>query len=98
MSDFIKRYTEIRGEGHVKKLQSEGRIAAQIKTKRKSLNMSQQNLAELAGVPKSTIGRIEAGLNSPKIDTLLQISKALDTPFIIDGTIDNDKPNLYIQT
>jgi transcriptional regulator with XRE-family HTH domain len=96
MSDFLKRYSEIRGEDYVQSLQLEGRIAAQIKTKRKSLNMSQQDLADLAGVPKSTIGRIEAGLTSPKVDTLLQISKALNTPFIIDGTMDNNS-NLYVK-
>ncbi|WP_246031706.1 helix-turn-helix domain-containing protein [Salibacterium salarium] len=47
-------------------LQLEGRIAAQIKTKRQKLNMSQQELADLAGIPKSTIGRIEAGQLAPK--------------------------------
>ena len=97
MSDFFKRYSQIRGEDYVQDLQNEGKIAAQIKTKRKSLNLSQQELADLAGVPKSTIGRIEAGLTSPKVDTLLQISRALKTPFIIDGTLDNDNHNLFIQ-
>lgn len=55
--------------------------------------MSQQVLADLVGVPKSTIGRIEAGLTSPKLNTLLQTSKALETPFIIDGTTDT---NLFL--
>lgn|SRR5690625_273667 len=97
MSDFLRRYSKIRGKDHVQNLQQEGHIAAQIKTKRKTINMSQQDLADLAGVPKSTIGRIEAGLTSPKVDTLLRISKVLDTPFIIDGTIDKDDNNLYVQ-
>jgi transcriptional regulator with XRE-family HTH domain len=98
MNDFFRKYSEIRGENHVRSLQLEGRIAAQIKTARKSLNMSQQGLADLAGVPKSTIGRIEAGLTSPRLETLLQLSKVLSTPFIIDGTKDNGAPNLYTQT
>ena len=34
-------------------------------------------------------------MTSPKADTLLQISKALKTPFIIDGTMDNDNHNLF---
>lgn len=98
MSDFFKRYSDIRGKDYVQSLQLEGRIAAQIKTKRKSLNLSQQELSDLAELPKSTIGRIEAGLTSPKVETLLKISKALQTPFIIDGTIDNDSNSLYVQT
>lgn len=98
MSDFFKRYSDIRGNDYVQGLQLEGRIAAQIKTKRKSLNLSQQELSDLAKIPKSTIGRIEAGLTSPKVETLLKISKALQTPFVIDGTMDNDSHNLYVQT
>lgn len=94
MSDFFKKYANIRGEDHVNHLQLEGRIAAQIKTKRQSLQLSQQKLADLVGVPKSTIGRIEAGITSPRLDTLLQISKALDTAFVIDGT--NDQPDVKI--
>ncbi|WP_280770652.1 helix-turn-helix domain-containing protein [Salipaludibacillus daqingensis] len=98
MSDFFKKYSEIRGEDYVKNLQFEGEIAAQIKTKRHELKMSQQQLADLAEIPKSTIGRIEAGLTSPKLETLLKISKVLETPFVIDGTLDNDNNNLYVQT
>lgn len=74
MSDFFKSYSEIRGVDYVQSLQLEGRIAAQIKTKRQSMKMSQQELADLAAIPKSTIGRIEAGLTSPKLKTLLKIS------------------------
>ncbi|WP_100372111.1 helix-turn-helix domain-containing protein [Bacillus sp. FJAT-45037] len=98
MTDFFKRYSKIRGEDHVETLQSEGRIAAQIKTERIRLKLSQEQLAELAGVPKSTIGRIEAGLTSPKVDTLLKVSKALDIPIIIDGTLDNGDHTLYMKT
>lgn len=88
MSDFLKRYKEIRGEAHVQSLVSEGLLAVQIKEKRKILNMSQQDLADQAGVPKSTIGRVEAGLTSPRAATLFRISKALNMPLIIDGTLE----------
>ncbi|RKQ28666.1 helix-turn-helix domain-containing protein [Oceanobacillus halophilus] len=96
MSDFIKRYSELRGNDYVKSLQVEGRIAAQIKTQRKSLNLSQQELADASGLPKSTVGRIEAGITSPKVDTLLKISKALGIPFIIDGSTGNDDSNMKL--
>jgi len=77
MSDFFKKYAAIRGELHVQKLQLEGTIAAQIKTRRKQLNMSQQELADRIGVPKSTIGRIEAGLTSPRC----KLAHYFGTPF-----------------
>jgi transcriptional regulator with XRE-family HTH domain len=97
MSDFFKKYSKIRGEDYVQGLQLEGKIAAQIKTKRQELGISQQELADLAELPKSTIGRVEAGLTSPKVETLLKISKALGVPFIIDGTIDGENHNLHLQ-
>lgn len=45
MGDFFEKYAEIRGDDYVKNLQLEGEIAAQIKTKRQELKMSQQKLA-----------------------------------------------------
>lgn len=98
MSDFFKKYAAIRGERYVQKLQLEGTIAAQIKTRRKQLNISQQELASIIGVPKSTIGRIEAGLTSPRVETLFKISQALNVPFIIDGSSNQDHDyNLHVQ-
>ncbi|MCD8510095.1 MAG: helix-turn-helix domain-containing protein [Bacillus sp. (in: Bacteria)] len=85
MNNFIEKYAKIRGVDHVNTLQKEGQIAAQIKARRKALNMSQQDLANASGLPKSTVGRIEAGITSPNVSTLLKISQALNTPFIIDG-------------
>lgn len=96
MSDFFERYAKMRGEQHVQNLQYEGKIAAQIKTQRQQQKLSQQQLADLADLPKSTIGRIEAGITSPKVDTLLQISKALNIPFIIDGTA--DQKDIFLKT
>lgn len=97
MSDFLKRYEKLRGDQHVQKLQHEGYIAAQIKTERQNRRMSQQKLADLINVPKSTIGRIEAGMTTPRLDTLIKIAEALNTEFVIGKTKDDDK-NLYMQT
>ena len=38
--------------------------------------MSQRSLAVRAGVPQSTIGRIETGVIEPRIDTLLRLLHA----------------------
>ncbi|RBW67281.1 helix-turn-helix domain-containing protein [Bacillus taeanensis] len=96
MSDIFKKYGDIVGDQHVKKLQHQGYIAAQIKKKRRDLNMSQQELADLIKKPKSTIGRIEAGLTIPRVDTLYDISKALGIPIVIDGT-NPDSKNTYVE-
>ncbi|MFS0646834.1 helix-turn-helix domain-containing protein [Siminovitchia sp. 179-K 8D1 HS] len=98
MSDFLKKYADLRDKDHVKRLQSEGKITAQIKSERKKQGMSQQTLTEISGVPKSTIGGIEAGLTSPRVGTLMGLLKTLNTAFVIDGTADDrDSKNLYVQ-
>ena len=61
------------------------------------IGLTQNDLAELIEVPKSTIGRIEAGLTSPRTDTLMKISRALNIPLIIDGRVQQlDKPSVEI--
>ncbi len=51
-------------------------IGKSIKERRKSLNVNQQTLSELAGVAINTLVAIERGESNPKIMTLLTI---LDT-------------------
>ena len=38
--------------------------------------MSQRELASAAGVPQATVGRIEAGQVSPRIDTMARLLRA----------------------
>lgn len=53
-------------------------LAEQVATRRKSLGLSQHELAELTGTTQSAVARLEAGARPPKIDTLLRIAHALD--------------------
>lgn len=43
---------------------------------RKKHNLTQRQLAEKAGVPQSTIGRIESGKTEPSINMLEKIASA----------------------
>lgn len=47
-----------------------------IRTARRSAGLSQRALAELADVPQSTVGRIEAGRIVPRIDTVERLLRA----------------------
>lgn len=85
MSNFFDKYAQIVGQDKVNEIVLEGKFIGQIKRRRKEIKMTQDDLAKLIAVPKSTIGRIEAGLTSPRTETLLKISRALDIALIIDG-------------
>jgi len=51
--------------------------AKKLKQRRKSIGMSQANLAYLTGVDRKTINRIENGHFSPSLDTMLRIALVL---------------------
>ncbi len=53
-------------------------LAQNIQTLRKSNAMSQAKLAEVAGVPRTTISHIESGTANPSLDNLCKISAALN--------------------
>lgn len=42
--------------------------------------LSQERLAEAAGLDRNTIGRLEAGTRSTRLDHLLRIAHTLDVP------------------
>mgnify|MGYP002661231264 CR=1 FL=1 len=65
MSNFFEKYSQIVGQDKVDKIIQEGKIIGQIKSRRMEIGLTQNDLAELIEVPKSTIGRIEAGINKP---------------------------------
>ncbi len=60
------------------------RLADQLVERRRALNLSQQELAELCGTTQSAIARLESGGRPPRIDTLLRIANALDAELIVE--------------
>jgi DNA-binding XRE family transcriptional regulator len=59
-------------------------IADQVADRRKYLELSQAELAELVGTTQSAIARLEGGGRPPRIDTLLRIADALDCDLLVD--------------
>jgi len=52
-------------------------LAKEISQKRRELKISQRELAIACGLPQSTIGRIEAGIVTPSLQTLQKLAKEL---------------------
>jgi putative transcriptional regulator len=53
-------------------------LATAIYTRRTSLGYTQQQLADVCGIDRKTINRIENGHFSPNLDTLVRIFDILD--------------------
>lgn len=58
-----------------------------VRAKRKETEFSQEKLAEKAGLSTVFISRIERGVESPSVDNLLKIAKALGVRVsdLVDG-------------
>ena len=52
------------------------KAATALRDARRLANLTQRQLAQQAGVPQATIGRIEAGLITPRVDTLENLLRA----------------------
>jgi transcriptional regulator with XRE-family HTH domain len=57
------------------------RLVKLLKEKRLAKGLSHQTLADIAGVNRSTISRIESGERIPTITVCLKISAALELKF-----------------
>ncbi|MEU6010956.1 helix-turn-helix transcriptional regulator [Streptomyces sp. NPDC047453] len=55
-------------------------IGDRIRAVRLEANLTQERLAERADMDRQSLNRIEQGHASPKVDTLIRIAAALDTP------------------
>lgn len=52
------------------------RAATALRDARRLANLTQRQLAQRAGTPQATVGRIEAGLITPRVDTLERLLRA----------------------
>ena len=55
-------------------------LGKQIKTLRENAHLTQEKLAETAGISLDYLGKIEVNINKPGLKTLIKISNALSVP------------------
>jgi y4mF family transcriptional regulator len=48
-----------------------------VKTRRKDLKITQPQLADLAGISKNTLYKLERGISNPTIEVLMKIADVL---------------------
>lgn len=70
-----KRYAD--GIVPKRSLSARAEVADQLKQARKSLNMTQQSLADACGTKKSNISRMESGRYNPSLDFLVKVAGSM---------------------
>ncbi|HCX63844.1 MAG TPA: transcriptional regulator [Eubacteriaceae bacterium] len=66
------------------KLQPRYELISQIIEARKSMKMTQEELAKRSGTKKSNISRLESGSYNPSLDFLIKIANSLDKEIHIE--------------
>jgi XRE family transcriptional regulator, regulator of sulfur utilization len=57
-----------------------GDLGSNLRSTRKRLKLTQEEIGERSGVHPTEISRIEAGKRDPQVSTLLKLAKALEVP------------------
>ncbi len=80
--DFVRRFgdAEYRERVSEETLRGQRVFAARLRKLRRKADLSQQRLADLSGVGRVTISRIEAAAQSPKLATIQKLASAMGYP------------------
>ena len=70
-------------------VEERAKIVSAIIDQRHSLNLSQRDLAEMCGLPHSSVARIESGKSSPNLTTLLKIFDTLGLTLTVQANSRN---------
>lgn len=64
-------------------------LGKRIKYLRERVHLTQEKLAEKAGISLDYLGKIEVNINKPGMKTIIKISNALELPLMILFDFDN---------
>ena len=82
MDDWTRYKEKCRKESpemarEIDEIEAKAEIIAAIINQRHKMDISQRELAELCGIPHSSIARIESGKSTPNLSTLIKIFNKL---------------------
>ncbi|MBM6716132.1 helix-turn-helix transcriptional regulator [Gemmiger formicilis] len=74
--DYVKA-TDSEAKQDLEEIEALSQIVSAMVAQRHTLGLSQRDLAEICGLPQSSVARIESFKTTPNLDTLLKIMNAL---------------------
>lgn len=74
--DYVKA-TDSEAKQDLEEVETLSQIVNAMVAQRHTLGLSQRDLAEICGLPQSSMARIESFKTTPNLDTLLKIMNAL---------------------
>lgn len=97
MSDWTKYKEKVKNTNPVigkdiDEVEEVSAIVGAMIEQRHSMELSQRALAELCGIPHSSIARIESGKTTPTLSTLLKIFNQLGLSFTVQPTMKMARP------
>ena len=92
MSDWSKYKEKVRNADYeiakdIDEVEEISAIVGVMIEQRHNLELSQRDLAELCGIPHSSVARIESGKSTPNLSTLLKIFKKLGLSFTVQPSV-----------
>ena len=74
-------------------LRGQRKFAMRLRDRRRGAGLSQRQLAEMSGVGKATVARLETAAQSPRLETIRRLAAALDSPIHALLTDMDDAPS-----
>ena len=74
--DYVKA-TDPEAKQDLEEVETLSQMVSAMVVQRHTLGLSQRDLAEICGLPQSSVARIESFKTTPNLDTLLKIMNAL---------------------
>ncbi len=88
-SDYKKHVRETNPEigKDIDEVEAISQIVGAMIERRHDLDLSQRDLAELCGIPHSSVARIESGKSTPNLSTLLKIFRELGLSLVAEPSV-----------
>ena len=74
--EYVKKIDSSSGRD-LMEIEEQAKIISAVIEQRNALGLSQRDLAEICGIPQSSVARIESFQTTPNLATLLKICRAL---------------------